>query len=319
MKKKVILLYLLALLGMGVPASERAGRVLNPKKGIEMVLYDKEVDFVKGLESNVTQDGENIVVPDHIQRSMREKAAREYVNGMLDDFESKEGSFKYSYDTRDSAFVLMDGFWANISTKGNYWRGKGKYTLSRERFSIDSLLTYNYCDALEAWDCMFADDELEDGLKDGEKGKLEDEEKGRLKRCLGGDSVQTLSEFITSDDGYYYGDCDDFSMAYQTAYELSFEMSGERAKDSEFWKDVHKSLEKNPVYIMDVSDLRCGGGHVLNMQYIAGEDTVVAIEPQDYGDKPRISFKCGKAFMHTWSNVYEINSICNSQVCYSLR
>ena len=85
-----------------------------------------------------------------------------------------------------------------------------------------------------------------------------------------------MGQFIGHPGGLYEGDCDDFSTALLTSYEIMKDLA--KAKEGEFYSRLSKGLRRYQVIGLNVE------GHAMNASLTYGEDfskaKVQIIEPQ---------------------------------------
>ncbi|MFH1636991.1 MAG: hypothetical protein ABIB71_01035 [Candidatus Woesearchaeota archaeon] len=260
---------------------------------IEAEFCNKGFDLIPFKMKSRAQDGQETDTSAIIAKSKDQFPSRNYVRAMLEDFKGNKGVYR-DIERESMAEELIEGFWADISKN----MGKGSTTKEKEYITPEP-------DSLNGKVTKFLCCDL--------RGKSVGE---CIEDCFDRNSNQTLSEFIGSDDGKYYGDCDDFSMAMQTAYELSLEIAEKRAKDDNFWGTLADGLHNRPMYIANLKDLKSNNGHSMNIWFKKNDSSINLIEPQNYLEDSNLSIEESGIFIDQWNTIFKVLGICNSAGCY---
>jgi len=205
-----------------------------------------------------TFGGDYIEIRDLVAKSVSESKAVNYVSRMLDEFIDRE--YEPSMYSSELAQKVIEMFHKDISIDA----GKGQYSINFESFEYFEVKDFS--------------------------GRVV-----KVRKPLG-QSIQTLAEFIGEKDGYkgrYVGDCDDFSMALLSCYEISRSLAEERRDNSKFWDKLFEGLERYQIFVIEVE--RNKRYHSLNMSVSFNKDFTEAmlrpIEPQCFYDDVGVCYK----------------------------
>ncbi len=130
---------------------------------------------------------------------------------------------------------------------------------------------------------------------------------------VGADSTQTLPEFIMND---FSGDCEDFAVGMQTAYEAAVDISGELASSDEdgIWGEVNSSLLNKPIYVIWAHSKKNRLIHIMNMQFDLEKKSMKPIEPQLHSGEDIFYLEDGELYVDDCDEQeYKVISIFDSK------